>query len=184
MKMHNIKIRKIGHTTIVIADTTRFGEQQIMFEGLNKSECIDYIKREGCEYADPERTDDTEQSVFEKIYQTAPGVVLDVEIEYVEKLPYATRAAGMYDFKKIYICEKYRNTPVIKDIIMHEMGHYIHDKYFKNKQFRFPAGYKTAYAGRDKYENFACTFTDTLSDYKGRSTGARADKMRSILRSI
>lgn len=47
MKMENIIIEVKGDNYIVvIADTKRFGNNEIMFEGNTFDQCFDYIKRE------------------------------------------------------------------------------------------------------------------------------------------
>lgn len=44
--MKNIRIEKRGiNYYVVIADTERFGNDAIMFEGINKEECENYIER-------------------------------------------------------------------------------------------------------------------------------------------
>lgn len=45
--MENIKIEVRGHNYIVVvADTARWGKNEVMFEGNTFDQCFDYIKRE------------------------------------------------------------------------------------------------------------------------------------------
>lgn len=45
-KEHNFKIEKKGeHDYLVYSDSKRFGENAIVFEGINYAECLDYIQR-------------------------------------------------------------------------------------------------------------------------------------------
>lgn len=53
---------------------------------------------------------------------------------------------NIYDFK--YLIE----------VIVHEIGHYIHDTQFNNKDFNFEVMDK--YGKKDKYENFAVAFQE------------------------
>lgn len=47
MKMENIRIEvKADNYIVVIADTKRFGNNEVMFEGNTFDQCFDYIKRE------------------------------------------------------------------------------------------------------------------------------------------
>lgn len=47
MYMSNINIEKRGtRYWVVLADTKRFGIQQIMYEGITKKSCQEYISRE------------------------------------------------------------------------------------------------------------------------------------------
>lgn len=47
MKMKNIIIEvKADNYIVVIADTKRFGNNEVMFEGNTFDQCFDYIKRE------------------------------------------------------------------------------------------------------------------------------------------
>ena len=47
MKMRNIEIEVLRENYIVVrADTERFGENEVMFEGNTFEQCFDYIKRE------------------------------------------------------------------------------------------------------------------------------------------
>lgn len=47
MKMENIIIEvKADNYIVVIADTKRFGNNEVMFEGNTFDQCFDYIKRE------------------------------------------------------------------------------------------------------------------------------------------
>lgn len=44
--MKNVRIEKKGtNYYVVIADTERFGKDAVMFEGINKEECENYIER-------------------------------------------------------------------------------------------------------------------------------------------
>jgi len=52
MENINIEYNTSNRTYLVKADTKRFGIQEIMFEGLNKKECLDYINREGGTYVE------------------------------------------------------------------------------------------------------------------------------------
>ncbi len=46
MEMTNIKIKPLGvNYYVVIADSERFGDGQIMFEGISYDECLDYIEK-------------------------------------------------------------------------------------------------------------------------------------------
>lgn len=47
MKMRNIEIEVLRENYIVVrADTERFGENEVMYEGNTFEQCFDYIKRE------------------------------------------------------------------------------------------------------------------------------------------
>ena len=47
MKMENIRIEvKADNYIVVIADTKRFGNNEVMFEGNTFDQCFNYIKRE------------------------------------------------------------------------------------------------------------------------------------------
>lgn len=47
MKMENIRIEvKADNYIVVTADTKRFGNNEVMFEGNTFDQCFDYIKRE------------------------------------------------------------------------------------------------------------------------------------------
>ena len=47
MKMKNIRIEvKRENYIVVIADTARFGADEVMYEGNTFDQCFDYIKRE------------------------------------------------------------------------------------------------------------------------------------------
>ena len=46
MNMENIKIKhERRNYWYVMADTKRFGKQEILFEGINLDECLDYIRK-------------------------------------------------------------------------------------------------------------------------------------------
>ena len=47
MHITNIKVEHRGtRYWVVLGDTERFGEQAILFEGITKKECLQYIARE------------------------------------------------------------------------------------------------------------------------------------------
>lgn len=51
MKIENIKFKKNScGGWLVIGDTERFGKQEILFEGINFEECIQYLEKNGCTY--------------------------------------------------------------------------------------------------------------------------------------
>ena len=49
--MKNVRIKKHSNGTwIVIADTERFGKNEIMYESYRKEDCVNYLRREGVCY--------------------------------------------------------------------------------------------------------------------------------------
>lgn len=104
------------------------------------------------------------------------------DIYFKEELPFARTKSvvGNYAFGDIYITTKPTCSSKLK-ILIHEIGHYIHDIYFKDKQFRFSTTEKTAYARKNYKENFAECFTD-LVFY--RKKNERTKKMLKILNEI
>lgn len=48
------------------------------------------------------------------------------------------------------------------DVIIHELGHHIHDEYFSNKRFRLGSEGKTVYANKNSNENFAECFSSYI----------------------
>lgn len=96
--MKNINIEQIKNGTYVVkADTERFGIQEIMFEGLNEQECINYIEKEGYKYKNQFVMDGkmTSEKVMSYLSEKAQRCIEEIEVhqnyfdEYTRKLhPY------------------------------------------------------------------------------------------------
>jgi hypothetical protein len=55
MIMKNIVIREVSENNfLVIADTKRFGRQEVLFQGIKREECINYINENGTPYKEHE----------------------------------------------------------------------------------------------------------------------------------
>jgi hypothetical protein len=159
----------------VIADTERFGPQQILFEGLKKKECTDYIEREGNVYTEViEHADEKINIALKRINTAAPYLIIKVSFAYVN-LSW-TRASGLYCGGKIHL--DIRRYTV--DTVIHEIGHYIHDVYFNDKQFRFSTTCKTNYAYKNYLENFAECFKQFVNGVECD----RTKKMKDILETL
>lgn len=89
-------------------------------------------------------------------------------------------AVGEYGYGNIHITTRPTFSSKL-EILIHEIGHYIHDEYFNNKQFRFSTKNKSKYAKKNHKENFAECFTD-LVFY--RKQNERTEKMLKILDEI
>jgi hypothetical protein len=177
MVMTNIRIEYHvrRRTYTVIADTERFGTQQILFEGLKKKECIYYIEREGNVYTEViEHADEKIDAALKRINAAVPYLIIKTNFVY-ESLSWA-RAAGMY-FRSKILLDTRRYTV---DTVIHEIGHYIHDVYLNDKQFRFPTTCKTNYAYKNYLENFAECFTQFVNGVDCD----RTKKMKDILETL
>lgn len=90
------------------------------------------------------------------------------------------KSVGEYFYGAIHITTK--PTYSLKlEILIHEIGHYIHDEYFNEKQFRFSTKNKSSYAKKNFRENFAECFTE-LVFYKKQNE--RTEKMMKLLSEI
>lgn len=90
------------------------------------------------------------------------------------------KSSGEYIDWNIRIKEKVKYTTK-ECILVHELGHFIHDAIFNNKQIRFPTENKSEYAKKNYFENFAECFTD-LAYYN--TVNNRTKKMLKILEDI
>ena len=68
-----------------------------------------------------------------------------------------------------------------ENILIHELGYFVHDAVFNNRQIRFPIENKGKYAKKNYFENFAECFTD-LVYYK--IINDRTKKMLKLLEDI
>lgn len=104
------------------------------------------------------------------------------DIYFKEELPFtgSRKAVGRYAFGDIYVTTKPTHTHKL-EILVHEIGHFIHEEYFDEKQFRFSTKGKTKYARKNHRENFAECFTDLI--YR-RIDNERTRKMIKILNEI
>lgn len=66
-------------------------------------------------------------------------------------------------------------------IMIHEIGHYIHDIVFGDKTFRFPTEGMSPYARRNNRENFAECFKDAIIPPTFGNVAKRTARMESIL---
>lgn len=89
-------------------------------------------------------------------------------------------AAGLYFLDTIQIKKEIR-WKTHSEVLAHEIGHYIHETVFNNRQIRFPTDSKSHYAGKNYYENFAECFNDLT--FK-RILNSRTKKMISLLTDI
>lgn len=62
--------------------------------------------------------------------------------------------------------------------IIHEVGHYVHQEFFNDEQFRFPTAKKSRYAYTNYLENFAEAFMDLMT---GANKPERNERMTRIL---
>lgn len=104
------------------------------------------------------------------------------DIYFKEELPFtgSRKAVGRYAFGDIYVTTKPTHTHKL-EILVHEIGHFIHEEYFDEKQFRFSTKGKTKYARKNHRENFAECFTDLIHR---RIDNERTRKMIKILNEI
>ena len=65
--------------------------------------------------------------------------------------------------------------------IIHEVGHYVHQEFFNDEQFRFPTKGKSKYAYTNYLENFAEAFMDLML---GANKPERNNRMAQILWTI
>lgn len=181
--MKNIRIefnyRANGQSTyLVIADTNRFGKDAVMFESYKRAECIAYIEKLGFKAPATITSaidEDTKAAVEMIVNKT--GLILDkVQIEYNDESCKEEKAAGLYfnGSKKIHL-----TTNCGIPVIIHEIGHYIHDVFFRNKEIRFSTENKSKYAYTNYKENFAECFMDYILEKK--NTVKRNAEMAALL---
>jgi len=124
----------------------------------------------------------TIESAVSKI-QTKLNIKLPLILEVTKKemiAQWGWRYAGIYSYldNKIQVqSEAYDEKTVI-----HEIGHYIHDKYLNNKVFRFSTEGKSDYAKKDFGENFAECFVQWILGY--RNDLKRVQQMDIILKDL
>jgi len=68
--------------------------------------------------------------------------------------------------------------------VIHEIGHYIHDKYLNNKKYKFGTEGKTDYAKKDHIENFAECFTQWIYCQNLKGAYKRVQQMDIILKDL
>lgn len=90
------------------------------------------------------------------------------------------KSSGEYIDWNIRIKEKVKYTTK-ECVLIHELGHFIHDAIFNNKQIRFPTENKSEYAKKNYFENFAECFTDLAYC---NTVNNRTKKMLKILEDI
>lgn len=175
--MKNIRIEKTNNRTYVVkADTERFGIQSIMFESYSLEECKRYIGNEQYELVD-KAIDEKTKKACELVKKVAGLPLNEVTFIYddddVKKV--GNRVQAYYRLNKIVL----RRDTDIEDII-HEIGHFIHERYLNNKQFRFSTSSKSKYA----YTNYLENFAENFKDYVIGKVTDRTRKMNEIISAI
>ena len=90
------------------------------------------------------------------------------------------RANGEYFGGTILVKNKLKYSTK-EEILTHELGHFVHDIIFNDKQIRFPTKDKSVYAKKNYLENFAECFTDLV--YSG-DINDRTMKMFKLMQDI
>ena len=100
-------------------------------------------------------------------------------VEYVDSF-YEKKLAGRYSFKKIVVKNnlKYMTR---EQVLTHELGHFLHDIIFNNRQIRFSTKEKGNYAKKNYLENFAECFADLIYN---RYINDRTKKMFKLLQEV
>lgn len=89
-------------------------------------------------------------------------------------------AEGVYLFDTIQIKKKLKRKTQ-SEVLIHELGHYIHETIFNNRQIRFATDSKSHYAKKNYHENFAECFRDLIFY---RIVNSRTEKMITLLTDI
>ena len=80
----------------------------------------------------------------------------------------------IFDPKHFSKATEFKDYRHLIEILVHELGHYIHDVYFNNKQFRLPTKDRSKYSTTNHRENFAEAFLDlVIPPRKQESPGTR-----------
>lgn len=88
-----------------------------------------------------------------------------------------TNRVIVFDPKHFSQATKLKDYRHLIEILVHELGHYIHDKFFNNKQFRLPTKDRSKYSTENYFENFAEAFLDlVIPPRKQESPGARISR--------
>lgn len=109
------------------------------------------------------------KEAYYEIYQ-ATGIELDMnKLNIRVQDTYVRNAAATYSLNTVTFNPEHFNELMLEkdyrsliEILVHELGHYIHELYFNNKNVKLPADYRSKYARKNCMEDFAEAFMDLV----------------------
>ena len=175
----NVKIESCrGYSNIqylVRADSARFGENEIVFQGHNMASCMDFLAQYGLSSKDvvnagkapddafiDEEIRETVKEAYKAIYNRCHIILPEIRFEYDEPYCRSSRCAGIYrgmNAEGIHnISLRYADGEDFYHNIsnaVHEIGHVLHSHYFFDVSYRLGSDGKNNYAKKNGFENFA-----------------------------